>query len=119
MGSATISDLRAAEAAGEERFDDEPQDVHGGDELAEDEQGQFQLVLGGKAPTTNAVRLYGGAVEVEPPEGGFEKGASYVLRVEVACHKVSFTDERDQKTGQVVGCRDERGLRITGVSVIG
>jgi hypothetical protein len=83
----------------------------------EDGDGQFVLRIGGQSPTTHKVRLYGGAVELEPPDDGFQKGARYVLRVEVECHKVSLTDERDNKTGDIVGCRDERGLRITGVSL--
>lgn len=78
----------------------------------------FEGLVGGKEPTTDALRLYGGAIECTPPKDGFKKGGRYVLRVEVECHKVSFTDERDQKTGQVVGSRDERGLRVTGVSVL-
>jgi hypothetical protein len=84
---------------------------------ASDDNGQFVMRIGGQAPTTHKVRIYGGAVEIEPPEDGFVKGGSYVLRVEVVCHKVGLTDERDNKTGDVVGCRDERGLKITGVSL--
>lgn len=83
----------------------------------EDTEGQFVLRVGGQAPTTHKVRLYGGAIEVEPPEDGFVKGASYVLRVEVVCHRVGLTDQRDGKTGEIVGCSDERGLRITGVAL--
>lgn len=89
-----------------------------GVDVFEDSEGQFVLRVGGKAPTTHAVRLYGGAIELEPPEGGFVKGGKYVIRIEAVCHKVSLTDERDDKTHQVVGCRDERGLRITGGSVV-
>jgi hypothetical protein len=92
----------------------DPQEVFAG---LEDAGGQFVLRIGGQAPTTHKVRIYGGAVEIEPPAEGFQKGNSYVLRVEVVCHKVGLTDERDGKTGDVVGCRDERGLKITGVSL--
>jgi hypothetical protein len=97
---------------------EDPQVFEGGDGGLEDQDGQFVLRIGGKAPTTHAVRLYGGAIEVEPPDEGFVKGSRYVLRVEVVCNKVSLTDERDDKTHQVVGCRDERGLKVTGVSVV-
>jgi hypothetical protein len=97
--------------------EDEVGENAGGD-VFEDSEGQFVLRVGGKAPTTHAVRLYGGAIEVEPPDEGFVKGSRYVLRVEVVCNKVSLTDERDDKTAQVVGCRDERGLKVTGVSVV-
>lgn len=85
--------------------------------VLEDGDGQFVLRIGGQAPTTNAVRLYGGAIEIEPPEDGFVKGGSYRLQVTVECHKVGLTDIRDNKTGEVIGCRDERGLRITGVAL--
>lgn len=80
----------------------------------ETDGGQFELLVGGKQPTTDKVRLYGGAIEIEPPPGGFKKGERYVIRVEAVCHKATFTDERDDKTNDVVGCRDERGLKITG-----
>jgi hypothetical protein len=122
VGTATEYDaeLDAAREAEEQggTFDDGPQDVFEGVELFEDTDGQFVLRVGGTAPTTNAVRLYGGAIEIEPPEEGFQKGRSYVLRVECVCHKVGITDERDSKTGDVVGCRDERGLKITGCAVM-
>jgi hypothetical protein len=88
------------------------------EELVENADGSFQLLVGGKEPTTQKVRLYGGAIEVEPPDGGFKKGQSYVLRVEVMCNKAGFTDEIDGKTHQVVGCSDERGLKIRGVAVV-
>lgn len=130
---ATVTDLHKAEGHyddGDEaaRFDREDVDEaraaldaadgeFGG--LIEGEDGTFQLLVGGKQPTTTKVRLYGGAVEVEPPEGGFKKGQSYVLRVEVVCHKAGFTDEIDDATGQVIGCSDERGLSIRGVAVVG
>lgn len=86
----------------------------GGVPAGETSDGQFELLVGGKKPTTDKVRLYGGAIEIEPPAGGFKKGERYVIRVEAVCHKASFTDERDDKTNDVVGCRDERGLKITG-----
>lgn len=102
-----------------ENLGTEPGTVPGvGEEPVEDSNGQFELLIGGKAPTTKKVRLYGGAVEVEPPEGGFKKGARYVLEIETVCHKASFTDERDDKTGDVVGSSDERGLKITGVRLV-
>lgn len=107
---------RAAVDAAHEAAGTSP-DPDGVGELFEDEEGQFVLRIGGQSPTTHKVRIYGGAVEIEPPEDGFQKGTSYVLRVEVVCHKVGLTDERDSKTGDVVGCRDERGLKITGVSL--
>jgi threonine dehydrogenase-like Zn-dependent dehydrogenase len=61
--------------------------------------------------------LLGGAVEVAPPAGGFKKGDRYVVRVETVCRKVEFTDEVDDKTGQVTGCAKGHGLRITGASL--
>lgn len=109
---APVVDRAAVDAAAAELAE-----VSDFDAAAEDASGQFVLVLGGKAPTTEALRLYGGAIECSPPEGGWDKGASYTLRVEVTCHKVSFTDERDGKTGDVVGCRQEAGLKITGVKL--
>lgn len=110
---------RAAVDAAHEAAGTSPEpDENGGDVgLFEDDEGQFVLRIGGQSPTTHKVRIYGGAVEIEPPADGFQKGTSYVLRVEVVCHKVGLTDERDNKTGDVVGCRDERGLKITGVSL--
>lgn len=110
---AEIDDAHAAQGT-------EPGTVPGvGDQpAAEGANGQFELLIGGKAPTTKAVRLYGGAIKVEPPEGGFKKGARYVLEIETVCHKASFTDERDDKTNEVVGSKDERGLKITGVRYV-
>lgn len=115
-GTVTREELDAAHAAAGTSPDP---DGAGGDDgaLFEDSEGQFVLRVGGQAPTTHKVRLYGGAIEVEPPEDGFVKGASYVLRVEVVCHRVGLTDQRDGKTGEIVGCSDERGLRITGVAL--
>ncbi|WCB94468.1 hypothetical protein DSM104299_03205 [Baekduia alba] len=114
MSTGTLS-REAIDAAHEEAGTAPEPDVAG--ELFEDAEGQFVLRIGGQSPTTHKVRIYGGAVEIEPPEDGFQKGTSYVLRVEVVCHKVGLTDERDSKTGDVVGCRDERGLKITGVAL--
>lgn len=115
---AATTDDRAAIDAERERIDAEEEiaAAAAGDD-AEDDGGQFSFLIGGKKPTTDKVRLYGGAIEIEPPAGGFKKGVHYVLRVEVLCHKAGFTDEFDQQTGDVVGCRDERGLKITGVSL--
>lgn len=115
-----VTDDRAAIDAEHERLAAEQAALDaetGGDPDTEDDGGQFSFLIGGKKPTTDKVRLYGGAIEIEPPEGGFKKGVHYVLRVEVLCHKAGFTDEFDQQTGDVVGCRDERGLKITGVSL--
>ena len=86
-------------------------------EIAEDENGAFQLLVGGKQVTTTKVRLLGGGIECAPPEGGWLKGTKHVLRVEVVVTKKAFVDELDGKTRAVIGCRDEAGLAITGVSL--
>jgi hypothetical protein len=86
--------------------------------VLEDGDGQFVLRIGGQAPTTHTVKLYGGAIEVEPPEGGFVKGKAYRLEIDTVCHRVQVVDEFDGKTGDVIGARDERGLKITGASFV-
>lgn len=129
---ATVTDLHKAEAQEHDEFEDEAERFDREDvdearaaldaaELVENEDGTFQLLIGGKQPTTLKARLYGGAIDVDPPDGdgGFKKGASYVFRVEVVCFKAGYTDELDGKTQQVIGCSDERGFKIRGVALVG
>lgn len=92
-------------------------DAQGGDEGALFDTETFTVEMGGQAATTEKFRLYGGAVEIPPPVGGWVKGKRYVLRVEVLCHKDGHTDEFDSKTQDVVGCRRDFGGKITGASV--
>jgi hypothetical protein len=117
VGLTAVEDLRAEEKDQVTRAEVDAAHAEAGTdvEIVEAEGGVFQLLVGGKAPTTEQVRLLGGAIECAPPDGGWRKGSKYVLRVEVECCKKAFVDQRDGKTGQVTGCRDEAGLRISGV----
>jgi hypothetical protein len=85
-------------------------------ELVVDAGGQLTLnVGGGKQPTTSTLRIVGGKIEVD---GEYKKGQTVALRLEVVVNEVSFKDQHDPKTSQVVGCaRNHRG-RVVGVHVI-
>lgn len=95
-----------------------PEPVEAAPEGAADEDGQLVIVVGGKAPDTHKIRLYAGGFECEGPREGWTKGASYTLKVQVRCHKQGYTDLRDAKTGEVIGCREEFGLSIVGASLV-
>lgn len=110
---------------GVDNFDDGPQDVFAGDDLDltpnPEEAAALKLftdLVGGKAPTIEKVRLYGGAVDVaNAPAEGFVKGRTYTFTVEAVCRKAGWTDKEDGKTGDVVDCVEERGLKIRSVSL--
>jgi hypothetical protein len=76
---------------------------------------QLSLAVGGKKPTTAALTLTGGKVDVE---GSIDKGRAIVLRVEAVVQQVAFRDEIDKATGQTVGCARNHKARIVGVKLL-
>lgn len=84
------------------------------DPLTEEPSGQISLQVGGKRPTSTSLRVVGGAVDVEQE---FAKGQTVVIRMEAEITEVAFVDQRDQRTGQVVGCERRHKARPVEVSV--
>jgi hypothetical protein len=78
--------------------------------------GTYTIEVSGKAPTARKVRIMGGAVEVEPPEGGWKKGRTYELRVVVRVSGFAEDDIADSQTDQVVGCTHTDKLKIRELS---
>lgn len=87
--------------------------------------GQLGFDVGGKEPTGSSLRLTGGKIKVSA--SSFEKGESLTVEVKHAdgetigryvavVDEVSFKDETDSKTGQVIGCERRHKARIAGVA---
>ena len=108
----------AAKALGtdpESNIDTEPQNVHDGDEDGAPSQlAMFTELVGGKAATSNTTRLTGGKVEVDRE---FKKGQKIRLVITAEIGSVNFVDQRDGKTGQVIGCERRHSARILNVQV--
>lgn len=92
--------------------DGPPDDAPETPELLIDGTGQLSFTVGGKRPSGSSIRIVGGKVALE---GQFAKGERIGLYVEVEVGEVSFVDERDAKTGQVVGCDRRHKARIAHV----
>lgn len=87
--------------------------------VAELDDGQFVLTVGGKAPTQHLVTILGGQIGVDGmPEGGFVKGESYELRVVVKCRGHVLDDAEDGKTGQVIDTKKVDRLKIRSAAVV-
>lgn len=97
------------EVAAELGTDLNPQDVHGSDE-----ERQLSFDVGGKLPLESKFAL-SGALDVP---GSFLKGEVVVLRVECVVSEVSFADQHDRDTDQVVGCARKHKARVLDVSVL-
>lgn len=99
-------------------------DIHDGDELEgagttlPDTERAMSLGfdVGGKKPTSAGLRLVGGKLDIDR---SFKKGEKIVLRIEAEVGELAFVDQRDGKTGQVIGCERRHKARIVGVSVEG
>lgn len=79
------------------------------EEFVVEGNGQLSLTVGGKRPTGAALRIVGGRIEVN---GSFDKGE--VVRVELVLRvdEVSFVDDVDPQTKQVVGCERRHKARM-------
>lgn len=73
---------------------------------------QLSFSVGGKKPTSSHFRLTGGEIQVE---GQFSKGETVTFTVQASVDEVAFRDEKDAKTGQVVGAKRVHKARIVGV----
>lgn len=95
-----------------------PQDVHDGDGLdaggGEPVVAQLSFAVGGKKPTSTALTLVGGKIEVGE---SFQKGQRIRLEIVAEVGEVAFVDQRDAKTGQVIGCERKHKARILSVMV--
>jgi hypothetical protein len=91
----------------------EGSDIHDGDDDAPKSASgaavQLSFTVGGKKPTTSGVRLVGGKLDIERQ---FLKGETIVLRIEAVIGEVSFIDQHDAATGQVVGAERRHKARI-------
>jgi hypothetical protein len=75
---------------------------------------QLSFAIGGKKPTGSKLTLTGGQLDVE---GQYGKGERIRIVVEAEVQEVSFRDERDSKTGQVVGCARKHKAVIVSADV--
>jgi hypothetical protein len=118
-GSGTVEEAHAALGT-DVQSDPGPQQVHDGDP---DETGdevplpglQLSFAVGGKRPTTSGLRLVGGKLDIEQV---FSKGQTIELRIEAEIREVSFIDQVDAATGQVIGSERRHKAHIVGVSVL-
>jgi hypothetical protein len=111
MEAATMDPARAAaETDGPEHPADADSNGYQPSEYA-----QISFDVGGTEPTTIALRLTGGKVDVSDE---LQKGQRIVLRVEAEVGEIAFVDKHDPKTGTVSGCERRQKARITGVRLL-
>lgn len=102
-----IDEARAAAEAADDAVEyvlEEP----GMDPELETPSGQFALVVGGKEPTSNSLRVSGGKVDTEAE---YEKGTTVKFVQEFRVDEVHFIDKKDPKTGQVVASERKHVLK--------
>ncbi len=106
-----------------ERDQDDPgtssYELFEGDEYQDEDLRLFDEFVGGKAPTAHKVLFVGGAVHLDPPEGGWKKGGVYRVELTVRAGGVAFDDTIDGKTDQVVDCTKKTKLRVQGGQYLG
>jgi hypothetical protein len=118
VGTADPAIDEAARALGTDpksNIDTGPQDVHDGDDAPLPSQlAMFTELVGGKATTSNTTRLVGGKIEVDRD---FKKGEKVKFLITAEIGSVAFVDQRDGKTGQVIGAERRHSARILNVQV--
>lgn len=74
--------------------------------------GAWEITVGGKAPDAEKVKLMGGAVGFDEPDGGWKKGSVYKIELLVRNIGPDIQDRIDSNTQQPVGTNRTHRLKI-------